>query len=98
QSTGTVVANPNGGFEVLGSHTYAEEGNYTLQAFVENTAGAMATASSTVQVADAPLTATGLSITPSAGNTFAGVVATFTDANSNPDINDFSATINWGNG
>jgi hypothetical protein len=98
QSNGTVAINPNGGFEVLGGHTYAEEGSYTLQVFIQNTAGATATTSSTAQVADASLTAVGRTLTLLQGKTFTGVVATFTDANTNPDINDFSATITWGDG
>ena len=34
QSNGTVVADPNGGFDVLAEHTYAEEGSYPLQVFI----------------------------------------------------------------
>jgi hypothetical protein len=96
QSTGTVIANPSGGFLVLGNHTYAEEGTYLLQVIIQDLGGATATTTSAAQVADAPLTPSGVTITPSPGATFTGVVATFIDTNSNPDINDFSATILWG--
>ena len=98
QSTGTVQFNGSGGFVILGSHTYAEEGSYPLQVFVQSTSGATATANSTAQVADAPLSATGTTINLSQGTTFTGVVATFTDANPNAPLSDFTATITWGNG
>jgi hypothetical protein len=90
--------NSSGGFAILGNHTYAEEGSYTLQVSLQSTSGATATAQSTAQVADARLFAAGTTINSSAGATFSGVVATFTDANSSAPLSDFTATISWGNG
>jgi uncharacterized repeat protein (TIGR01451 family) len=49
-------------------------------------------------VADAPLTATGTTITTMAGDPFTGTVASFTDANPEGTSADFTATIDWGDG
>src|SRR5262249_55319560 len=44
------------------------------------------------------VTAKGTVLTASAGKTFSGVVATFTDANTQATAANFTATINWGDG
>src|SRR5262249_32921466 len=49
-------------------------------------------------VADAPLSATGKSVSTVEGSAFTGVVATFTDANPNGAVGDYTATIQWGDG
>jgi hypothetical protein len=99
-STGTVTGG-NGSFTVSGSHTYAEEGTFNIGVtLVDDTPGtATATASTTATVADAALTLTSFT-PPSAiiGQPFSGVVATFKDANPNATLNDFTATITWGDG
>ncbi len=52
----------------------------------------------TATVADAPLTATAKSITATEGAPFSGLVATFTDADPNGTLGDYSATITWSSG
>jgi hypothetical protein len=94
-STGSVTGSA-GVFGVAGTHTYAEEGSFTVRTTITETAHPTRTASATANasVGDAPLTATGVTVsTPTA---FSGVVATFTDANSGAPLGDFSATIDWG--
>ena len=49
-------------------------------------------------VFDAPLTATGVTVSPTAGAPFSGVVAHFTDANPLGALADYSALITWGDG
>jgi len=49
-------------------------------------------------VADAPLAATGTTITLTTGVPFSGTVASFTDADPTGAASDFSATIDWGDG
>ena len=51
-----------------------------------------------ITVADAPLTATGTTITAVQGTPFTGVVASFTDADPNGVAGDYSASIYWGDG
>src|SRR5213076_950107 len=70
-------------FQVTGSHTYAEEGSFTVSISV-TTSGVVTTAltSGTATVVDAPLAASGTSITGIEGNSTGSVViATFSDAN-----------------
>jgi hypothetical protein len=95
-----VVANTGGGFDVQLSYTYAEElSNQTFAVWVRDAGGASTAPSSTpFSVADAPLSPTGMAVTPVTGAPFSGVVATFTDADPAGAIPDYTATITWGNG
>jgi Bacterial Ig-like domain (group 1) len=97
-SAGTITGG-SGNFTVAGTHTYAEEGPplpVTVTITDIDTPSNTATAHSTANVADAPLTASGMSLL--SGPTYAGPVATFTDANSLSTTADFTATIDWGDG
>jgi hypothetical protein len=97
---GTIVNNGDGTFSVSGNHTYPEEGMLTFAVTVEDTAGATASRSASVSVADADLTITNMTAPSATEGISTGTidVATFADANLTPDINDFSATIDWGDG
>jgi hypothetical protein len=98
-SPGTIQAG-SGGFNILGTHTYAEEGSYSIGVTitdVDNTSNG-ATTSSTATVADAPLTASYGVISAVEGTAFSGVVASFTDADPNGTVADYAATITWGDG
>src|SRR5207253_10965558 len=92
--SGTVVANGSGGFDVSGTNTYAEEGGYSVTVAITDH-GASATANSTANVADAALAASAKTVTPTEGNSFSGVVASFSDADPNGTSTDYSATIKW---
>jgi hypothetical protein len=97
-STGTISGTPSQ-FKVTGSHTYAEEGSFTITVTitdVDNSANT-ATVSEKATISDAALHATGVTPTLS-GSTASGNVATFTDANPGGTVSDFTATINWGDG
>jgi hypothetical protein len=97
---GKVVYNPGGGFAVTGSHTYAEEASTVPVAVtITDVAGnTQATAHSLINVADAPLQATGKSLRRPSFGPFSGVVATFTDADPGGVVADYTATIDWGDG
>jgi large repetitive protein len=97
-SAGTIAANGAGGFKVMGTHTYAEEGAVAADVTIHDVGGSMAVAHSTAAVADAALTPAAVTFKPREGIAFTGVVATFRDGNTNPDLADFSATIVWGDG
>ncbi|MEP6978838.1 MAG: hypothetical protein ABI948_12375 [Thermoleophilia bacterium] len=95
-SIGTISGPTGGPFNVSGSHTYLEEGSYTITVVItdKDTASNTATAESHATVADAPLTG---SCTDSTSlMVFNGVVQTFSDADPNVTVTDYSATINWG--
>ena len=95
-----VVAGSGGNFTVSGSHTYARQGHFTAHvSLADDFPGtAAAAANTTVDVADAPLSAASVTLSSTEGATFSGTVATFTDANAASSAADFTATINWGDG
>jgi hypothetical protein len=100
----TIVANPVGSFNLIGTHTFAEEGcceevNLTTVNVLDlsNSNGTVSIASAR-DVTDAPLTATWPAISPAAGTAFQGTVATFTDADPGGTASDYTATIDWGDG
>jgi hypothetical protein len=97
-SSGTVTANGGGLFTVSGSYTYAEEGNFPISVVINDVGTATASASGSANVADAPLSASGVTITPLEGVNFTSVVASFTDADPKGAVGDYQATIDWGDG
>jgi hypothetical protein len=100
-SDGTITVDPKGGFDVTGTHTYGQAGWYPITVTVMDQTGAVAgTALTEASIAPAPPTvsAKGTVITASAGQSFTGVVATFTDANAQATVSNFTAAINWGDG
>ena len=96
-SAGTITLNANGSYSVTGSHSYAEEGNYTLTVIVSDSSGNRSvTNSGTAIVSDAALKVNNITA-PISGMTVTqkGV---FTDADPNGTLSDYQATINWGDG
>ena len=98
-TAGTVVAQSGGGFAVDGTHTYSDEGKYAITTTIKDVGGSTASTTSNANIADAPLTATGLGITGTEGSTTGTIpVATFTDGNPIATASDFTAAIDWGDG
>src|SRR5947208_2883051 len=97
-TSGKIIANGTGGFDVVGSQTYAEEGTYTLGVAITDVGGSSTTASSTATVADASLSASGTAFAATEGASFTGTVASFTDADPNGTVTDYTASIDWGDG
>jgi hypothetical protein len=90
-------------FLVSGSHTYTEEGAYLVTVNIVDLDGDTAITTTTASVVDAPLTATGAVVQALEGTLFSGQAASFTDAEPNAPLTDFTsggggATINWGDG
>src|SRR5439155_13240099 len=102
-TTPGVVTGPTGGpFTVNGSHTYADEGTFTVIAsFSDDPPSALTNIpiiiTSFVSEADT-LTGTGATFSVTEGQAFTGEVATFTDTNLGAQPSDFSANIDWGDG
>jgi Ca2+-binding RTX toxin-like protein len=97
-SAGTIFALGNGSFNVLGGHTYADEGSYPLSVGIFDSDGSHASGSTTVNVADAPLSASAQNLAALVGtSTGAITVGTFTDLGG-PELGTYSATITWGDG
>jgi hypothetical protein len=101
-SKGTVVHLGGGNnFRVdAPSHTYAEEGSYTVNVTLKHDAlASVTTPNKTITIADAPLTGYSKSLTGTHGVALTGaVVASFTDADPGGTVSDYKATINWGDG
>jgi hypothetical protein len=97
-TAGTATANASGGFDVSGTHSYADEGTYTFTVNVTDVGGSAASATAVAHITDAALSASGRTITPQEGATFSGAVASFTDANGGATAGDFTASIVWGDG
>ena len=85
---------------MIGAHSYASNGVFTTTVTVRETGEGTHVGSATARVSatDPALTATGLVFDAMEDSPFTGVVATFTDADPNGSIGDFSATIDWGDG
>lgn len=98
--TGTIGAVNGSAYTVTGSHAYADEGTHTATVILSDDAPGTATGTITDQVSvfDASLTAMGTAVAAIAGTAFTGTVASFTDANPNAPLSDFTATIDWGDG
>ncbi|MGO9464210.1 MAG: TIGR03118 family protein [Isosphaeraceae bacterium] len=96
---GSIVADPKGGFDVIGSYTYARTGVFRITAQIGDTDGDSVSVSTSNVVTEAAITATGTTIHPTRLQSLLNVVvATFTDADHSLKASDFSATINWGDG
>jgi PKD domain len=96
-STGTITGS-GGNFSVSGTHTYAEEGSYTISVTitdVDNPPNA-ATVSTPATVKDAALHAQGISVRTT--NPFSGTVATFSDDDPMGTLSDYTASVAWGDG
>ncbi len=99
-STGVITANGNGSFNVTGTYTYAEEGTYAVTVLISDNTGRQVTASSTANVSDPAVIATG----GFQVNILEGIdpgpqtVATFTDPGGAEANSDYTAVINWEDG
>jgi hypothetical protein len=97
-SAGT-VSGANGSFTVTGTHTYNEEGSFSVRVQITETSAPSDTATTTsiATVADASLAATcaAPAVSP---QSFSSEVAALTDQNPDGSTADFTATIQWGDG
>jgi len=95
--SGTVTASGNT-LTVHGTHTYAGEGNYSLNISVTDEGGSGVQLSATAHVSDAPLSGGAVTVHPVEGQNFSGVVATFSDTGGAEWVGNYQATIDWGDG
>jgi hypothetical protein len=97
-TAGTIFAS-SAAFTVIGQHTYADEGSFTVTVTISDvspgTGTATATDTATVTESDS-LSGTGVSFAALAGTSFTTTVANFTDTFTGNVPGDFTATIDWG--
>lgn len=93
------IGSSSAAFTVVGTHTYADEGTFTVTVTISDvspgTGTATTTTTATVTEAD-HLTGHALVFSAAAGTPFTGPVATFTDTLTTAVPSDFTATIDWG--
>lgn len=87
-----------GVFTISGSHTYAEDGAYTVQAVVDDPNGGVVTIAGAATIAEAPLSAAGVAVSGQEQTPLTGAVATFTHGGGAEPASDFTATVAWGDG
>jgi hypothetical protein len=100
-SAGTIIYDAGTGtFTVSGSHAYAEEGSYPVTVSLTHEQNAPLTVMSTAAVADPSVAGSGSFTVQAAEGSDTGMVtvATFTDPGGAEALNDYSATIDWGDG
>ena len=94
-SSGTFAVDPNGGVDVIGSHTYGEAGTKGISVTINDKGGANVNATNNASISEAPINATGQVVSAVEGSVFSGPVATFTDGNPGNNLADLTATITW---
>ena len=87
-----------GGFNVLASHRYEEEGAYQAVTTIVDDGGATTTALSPVNVVDGQLFGVSKTATFTEGAALLRTVASFEDADPKGAVGDYTATIDWGDG
>jgi len=99
-SPGTISGPAGGPFAISGTHTYAEEGTNRATVYITDASDPTNTAivTSTVNVSDAPLTATATTIRVTEGMSFTGTVGSITDGNPDATAGDYSVVVAWGDG
>ena len=96
-SPGTIKIS-GGVFVVSGTHAYEKEGAYKIKIKISDKGGASATVDNDADVEDGPLSAQGRELRPVVGQTFRGIVASFTDSDPNGQPDDYINSIDWGDG
>jgi hypothetical protein len=96
-SSGTIVGTGPGQFRVVGDHTYARPGSYTVSSTISDDEGQSVSDTSSAAVSTPPIAARGLAMAMDHRKSFSGKVATFTSPVAVP-AGGITALINWGDG
>jgi hypothetical protein len=95
-SAGTITAADNNA--VSGTHTYSEEGFYTITVSVTDAQNGAVQGTTSVSVVDAALTLTDKNLHEPRRAPFTAQLATFVDADPGGVVSDYTGLINWGDG
>jgi uncharacterized protein (TIGR03118 family) len=96
-SSGAIVETGAGSFLVMGEHTYAQWGTYSVSVTIADDEGQSVSDSSIATVAPASIQAQAVPIVAVPHKLFSGTVATFTDP-SRDAAGSFTVRIFWGDG
>jgi hypothetical protein len=102
-STAGTITGSAGHFSVVGSHTYTQNGNETINVSVSEEpdnpqAIAFDSATSTALIGLAPVSGASIDINEGQAVSAGTQVATFTDSNNSDTAASFTASIDWGDG
>jgi uncharacterized repeat protein (TIGR01451 family) len=98
-SAGSIFSTGGNTFAVSDTHTYAEDGNYTVTTDIIDLAdNTSARATSTAAVSEDDLSGSTNNLSLTEGSAFSGVIGGFDDASSPDPGSDFTVTIHWGDG
>ena len=95
-SQADVEVDPAGGFDVIGDHTYAMNGDYTITVYITDITNELSiSAQTTATVSDAEISASAANPVIVQEQNFDGPVANFTYGDAEASSADFSATVSW---
>ncbi len=97
-SSGRLVPQSSGWFDVYGDHLYTKIGTYNVQFAIHDVGDSSGSASSTLTVEDAIWVASSDLLFETQGQTFTATVAMFSYGNPTATAGIFTAAINWGDG
>jgi uncharacterized delta-60 repeat protein len=92
------IGSGSGGFTVSATNSYAREGTYTVTIRIQDFGGSTAVVSSQIVVTDPALDAVFVPLSGTDTTPPAGVIAAFTDEDSNGTLRQYTTTISWGDG
>jgi streptogramin lyase len=97
QSSALLQPNAAGGYDIIGDHSYAEEGTYNITASVQDDGGSNTIVASKANVVDAPLSAVAFGFSGTTGVPINNqLLAIFADAASPEPVTNYSASVDWG--
>jgi uncharacterized repeat protein (TIGR01451 family) len=97
---GSIVANADGSFSVVGSHGYTQPGTRTIAVTIHHDSAADALVTTSVVVSDPPAAVQGgVQLGTAEGTALSNqVLATFSDPGGADPLGDYGAVIDWGDG
>lgn len=97
-STGIVVANAGGGFDILASHLWTAAGSFAVTVTIVSAGGVSIEQSAEADIAARTVVAQGQGFTIDKLSTFSGIVATFADNLPGMLSSDYVASVAWSDG
>jgi hypothetical protein len=97
-SAGVITPSPGGGFDVSGTHTYAEDGSYTVTVTITDDEVGSVAPTTTATIGEQLLSLSAQNFSVPENSSAPVLVATASDPGSPDPGSDYTATIDWGDG